>query len=242
MYSRTNEGGGGLRIAEIPPHNRPRERLMKHGARKLHDAELLAIILRTGTRGRSALDLAWSVVAAFDGDLKRVATAGIKELCQIPGVGKAKAIEIQAALELARRLGEGEAPARTIIHSSSDVANLLRGHFAGRKQEEFHVLMLDAKNGVLKDSCVTVGLLDRSQVHAREVFCMAIRENCSRIILAHNHPSGDPNPSPQDIACTKILVQAGELVGIPVMDHIIVGRRTLNRPSDYLSFKDSNLM
>lgn len=228
-------------IAEMPDHERPRERLMKSGPQALSDAELLAILLRTGAAGTSVLDLARNVMHRY-ASLERVASATLAELQQIPGIGTAKAIEIRAAFELARRLSQFCKAAAPRLESPGAVADLLREEVRGKQQEEFHVLLLDTKHQLLLDHCVTVGLLDRSQVHAREVFRRAIRDGCSRVLLAHNHPSGDPTPSAQDISCTKNLVAAGKIIGIDVLDHIVLGMRSDSRPRDYLSFREEGLL
>lgn len=229
-------------IADLPAHERPRERLCCQGAEALSDAELLAILLRTGTRDRSVLDLARDVLAAAEGCLVRLAATSLTDLARIRGIGRAKAVEIQAAFALAKRLHGAVGGELFRIQNPSDVADLLREKLRGLPQEEFHVLLLDTRNGVLRDECATVGLVDRSQVHAREVFRLAIRENCSRIILSHNHPSGDPTPSPQDIEATRTLVSAGKVIGIEVLDHIVLGTRTPSRPRDFVSFREANLL
>jgi DNA repair protein RadC len=232
-------------IAEIPNHDRPRERLVRNGAENLADHELLAILLRTGTQGRSVLDLARDVLKAFGDDLTRLAGASVSELCRVRGIGRAKAIELHAAFALARRFAERQAGERPLLRGPAEVADLLRERFRTETQERFLVLLLDAKHRLLGDvrqDPVTTGLLDRSQVHAREVFKVAIRESCARIVLAHNHPSGDPTPSAEDIACTRDLVAAGKLIGIEVMDHVILGRKTEGRLKDYLSFREEKLM
>lgn len=229
-------------IAEMPDQERPRERLEAAGAHSLSDTELLAILLRTGRAGRSVIDVARDVLTTFGGDLSRIAMASLTELQQIRGIGRAKAIEIRAAFTLAHRLSTREKHQRPKLESPAAVADLMREHFRPKKQEEFHALLLDTKHSLLRDECITVGLVDRSQVHAREVFRNAIRESCSRIILTHNHPSGDPTPSAQDISCTKNLVSAGKIVGIQILDHVIIGARTAERPRDYLSMREENLM
>ena len=229
-------------IADLPEHERPRERLLQQGVEALSDAELLAILLRTGTRDRSAVDLARDVLAAADGCLARLAAASVTDLARVRGIGQAKAIEIQAAFALARRLRDTLAAERFRIQNPADVGELLREQLRGKPQEEFHVLLLDTRNYVLRDECITVGLVDRSQIHAREVFRTAIRENSSRVVLAHNHPSGDPTPSPQDIECTRSLVSAGKVFGIDVLDHVVLGTRTPSRPRDFVSFRESNLL
>lgn len=232
----------GCMIAEMPEPERPRERLLHLGATALRTAELLAILLRTGARERSVLDLASELLGRYGGDLTRLAAAPVSELRAIRGIGQAKAIEIRAAFDLGRRLHQAYGSERLRIQGPPDVAELLRDEFRGKEQEEFHVLMLDAKNGLLRRQRVTIGLLDRSHVHAREVFREGIREGCARLLLAHNHPSGDPTPSPQDIECTRSLVAAGKIVGIEVVDHVVLGTRTASRPRDWLSFREAKLM
>ena len=232
----------GCMIAEMPEIERPRERLLNHGAAALGTRELLAILLRTGTRERSALDLASQLLARYGGDLTRLAAAPVSELRALHGIGVAKAIEIRAAFDLGRRLHQAYGSERLRLQGPSDVADLLRDELRGKEKEEFHVFLLDTKNGLLRRELVTVGLLDRSHIHAREVFREAIREGCARLLLAHNHPSGDPTPSAQDIECTRSLVSAGKIVGIDVVDHVVLGTRTLTRPCDWLSFREANLL
>jgi len=245
MYEQTAvdvTGGQGYLIAEMPGHERPRERLVKHGVQALSDTELLAILLRSGSKGRSVIDLARDVMSAFGGDLAELAGAAVSELRGIHGIGPAKAVELHAAFALAQRLCSSVDRERPKIDGPPAVAALLRERLRQRRQEELHVLLLDTKHQLIRDERVTIGLLDRSQIHAREVFRPAIRECCSRLILAHNHPSGDPTPSAQDIACTKDLAAAGKIIGIDVLDHVVLGRRTVSRPCDYLSFREENLL
>lgn len=235
-------GESGLMIREIPDRERPRERLIKHGAEGLKETELLAILLRSGRRGRSVLELAGDLLARFEGDLGRLALASVSELRSVKGIGAAKAVQVRAAFALAGRLSKTLDLERPQLEEPSDVAELLRETFRNVSQEQFRVLLLDTKHYLLKNELVTVGLLDRSHVHAREVFRRAIRESCSRVILVHNHPSGDPTPSGRDIACTRDLVSAGKIVGIEVLDHVIIGTRTPTRTRDYVSFRDEKLI
>ncbi len=229
-------------IAEMPDRERPRERLVRQGAESLSDTELVAILLRSGLRGRSVIQLARDVMKAFGGDLKSLAEASITELRRIRGVGPAKAVEIHAAFALARRLCAYTEQARPLINGPGDIIELLREKLRTTRQEEFHVLLLDTKHFLIRCERVTIGLVDRSHVHAREVFRSAIRESCSRVVLVHNHPSGDPTPSAQDISCTRDLVAAGKIVGIEVLDHIVMGRRSPARPKEYVSFKEEKLL
>lgn len=243
MYKDSRSGAGGAcLIAELPGHERPRERLLASGPEALSDTELLAILLRTGTRGRSALELARELLLNFGGGLNSLAAAGVGELRGLRGIGAAKAVEVVAAFTLARRLAAQPGRRRPRIEGPADVAALLREKLRLKAQEEFHVLLLDAKHHVLRDECVTVGLADRSQVHAREVFRPAIRESCTAVILAHNHPSGDPTPSPQDLECTKSLTAAGRVIGISVLDHVIIGRAGLAGDREFVSFREANLL
>jgi len=242
MYQETSELPSRCMIADMPEHERPRERLRHHGADALTNAELLAILLRTGTRERPVLDLARDILRAADNDLARLSTLGIPELRAVKGIGATKATEIHAAFALARRLSRSIGNERPKIRTAADAANHLREKLRGKTQEELHVLLLDTRNFLMRDETVTVGLADRSQAHAREVFRNAIRENSCRIVLVHNHPSGDPMPAPQDVECTRGLVSAGRLIGIEVMDHVVIGTRTPSRDRDYVSLRELNLM
>lgn len=244
MYDRESPNSSlrGYLIAEMPELERPRERLEARGSDALSDAELLAILLRTGRCGRSALDVARDALVCFGGSLDRLAEASLGELRKIPGIGRAKAIEIHAALSLARRVGSGERLRRSRLVGPAAVCLAMRDQFHGKRQEEFHVLLLDTKNRLIEDQLVTKGLVDRSQVHAREVFRQAIRESCSRVILVHNHPSGDPTPSAPDLEATAKLRSAGEIIGIEVMDHVVIGAPSAERPLGYLSMKEEKLV
>ncbi len=241
-YAATGAGERGYLIAEMPDLERPRERLLAHGGGSLSDAELLAILLRTGRAGRSALDVARDVLVRFDGRLDKLAEAGPGELQSVRGIGRAKAVEICAALTLARRLRVADRLNLPRISGPLSIVDYMRDRFGSRTQEEFHVLLLDTKNRLLRDELVTVGLVDRTQVHAREVFRRAIQESCSRVALVHNHPSGDPTPSAHDLACTASLVAAGKVVGIEVIDHVVVGQASPERPAGYVSLKEQNLL
>jgi DNA repair protein RadC len=245
MYQEHGVDSGGSRaylIAEMPDHERPRERLARAGADALSDTELLAILLRTGRSGRSVLDVARDLLIAFGGSLDRIAHAAVAELSAVPGIGPAKALEVHAAFALAKRLSARHRPDRARLESPAQVADIMREELRGKTQEEFHVLLLDTKHVLIKDVRATVGLLDRSQVHAREVFRGAIQESCSRVILVHNHPSGDPTPSAQDVACTRNLVSAGKIIGIDVLDHVVIGLPTESRPRDFISMREEGLL
>lgn len=215
-----------------PADERPRERLAARGAHALSDAELLALLLRTGTRGRSAVDVGRELLRRF-GSLQGLAARLPREYAAVPGVGPAKAAALAAALETGRRaLSAREAP-RTLLRSSADVAALFLPLCRGQKREVFRIVLVDNAHRIVRTRAVTVGTLNRALVHAREIFREAIVEQAAAVILVHNHPGGDPVPSPEDVALTASLVRAGEAVGIPVLDHLIIGAER------YFSFADS---
>jgi DNA repair protein RadC len=226
-----------VRIREIPSDERPRERLIRYGADSLSTAELLAILLRTGTEQRSAVGLADHLLSsACFGSLRGVANATVEEMAQVHGIGPAKAAQIKAAIEFGRRLVAASPEERTKIRSPQDVYNLLGPTLRDERREHFIALLLDTKGGVFRQCTVSVGDLSSSLVHPREVFTEAVRRSAASIIVAHNHPSGDPTPSPEDIAVTRRLVEAGELLGIELLDHIVIG------DSRWVSLREKGLM
>jgi len=222
-------------IAELPAH-----RLMESSAEYLTDSDLLSLVIHSGAPAR-ALSVSRRLIGSY-GSLKAIAAVPVAALTRIEGVGTATACAIHAALELARRLNGHVAPGRTNLQGPEDVAEHFHAVLSGRKQEEFHVALLDTKHRLIRSQRVTIGLLDRSQIDARAVFAPAIAHAASRVILVHQHPSGDPTPSAQDISCTRNLVEAGKIVGIEVLDHVIVGERTASRPKYWLSFREENLL
>jgi DNA repair protein RadC len=224
------------RIAETPVADRPRERLLRLGAAALTTAELLAILFGTGRAGASAPEVAGGLLARAGPDLAHLARRTPVELASVPGVGRVKAARIAAALELGRRLQEEGRPERTRIRSPADVYRWFAPRLADLAAEEFHVLALDSQSGVLRDLLVTRGILNSSLVHPREVFRGAIAEAAAGIIVAHNHPSGDPAPSADDRAVTRQLVEAGRVLDLPVYDHVIVAA------GRYLSFAEAGLL
>jgi DNA repair protein RadC len=209
-------------IRELPSEERPRERLQHHGPSAVSTAELLAIQLRTGTQERSAIGLGELLLSEFEG-LRGVANATIEEMARIKGVGPVKAVQIAAAFELGKRLAALSEEDRPVIHSPQDVANLLLPELRDVKKEHFKSLLLDTKNRVQKIRTVSIGILDSSLVHPREVFKDAIQASAASIIVAHNHPSGDPTPSAEDKRVTQRLAEAGQILGIELLDHIILG-------------------
>ena len=212
-----------MNLRDLPVGELPRERLIERGAQALSDAELLAILLRTGRRGENVLELAHGIVARFrETGLSEILAMPCAEFARIPGIGMAKAATVLAALELGRR-AQRTAKSRPRISETQDVAELLRSRLAAEKREHFLVLPLSSKNEVLMVADVSVGTLTNTLVHPREVFEPAIRCGAAHIILVHNHPSGDPAPSAEDHRLTRILKEAGALLGIPVTDHVILG-------------------
>ena len=226
-------------IKEWPEDERPRERLMKLGADTLSEAQLLAIMLATGdaSSGQSALDLAMYLVRTFDG-LRALDAASIAELCQIKGIGPAKATTIKAALELGKRL-LGEPVQRHLkVTSPQDLVNYFQPRLQHLRKEVFKAVLLNTKHQMLKDVTVSEGSLSASLVHPREAFLPAIKESAAAVIFLHNHPSGDPTPSTEDKELTLRLAEVGQLVGISVLDHIIIGSGS----PGYMSFRDAGLL
>ena len=218
-------------IAQWPEAERPRERLLSKGSEVLTDAQLLAILLRTGRRDSSAVQVAMEILHRV-GSLAALAQSGIEELCATPGIGPAKAAQLKAALELGKRAMAVPLSTGTKLSSSADLFRHFHPLLRDLKHELFKVILLDAKNAVMKESTVSEGSLTLSIVHPREVFAMAIRESAASVIFLHNHPSGDPTPSVEDRRLTERLVAAGEVLGIRVLDHMIVG------DGRYISFAD----
>jgi DNA repair protein RadC len=225
-----------LSIRELPRTDRPRERLVDLGAGALSTAELLAIVVGSGSRGRSALRVGHEILAAAHGSLRRLATRPVAELTAHEGVGRARAVVVHAALELGRRLAAESRDESVPIRSPRDVVGIFGPRLEDLPVEEFHVAVLDAQHRLERDITVTRGILNSSLVHPREVFREAIAERAAAIILVHNHPSGDPSPSADDRNVTDQMVAAGRLLDIPVHDHVIIGR------GRYTSFAEAGLL
>lgn len=222
------------RIKEMPTSERPRERLIHYGAGALSNAELLAIILRAGVKGQNVLALANMLLTHFGG-LRGLARANPQELAAIKGVGEAKASQVLAALELGKRLGVESPAERPQIRSPQDVVHLLQADMGLLEQEHLRVLLLDVKNRVLAARTVYVGRLDGVDVRLGDLFREAVRVGAAAFVVAHNHPSGDPTPSSEDVHITQQIRQAGDLLGIALLDHVIIGG---NR---YVSLKERGL-
>jgi len=209
------------RISDWPAEDRPREKLLDRGAGALTDAELLALFIGSGTDGVTAVDLARSLLAAHGG-LEQMASLGIAEFSRFKGIGAARGARILAAFEIGRRV-QAQRPRKGFrIAGPGDVASRLMPVFRDARQEEFHVLLLDSANRVIRDAAISRGTLNASLVHPREVFKTAIDHLAAGVVLAHNHPSGEPAPSAEDRAVTRQIVEAGKTMGIPVLDHVII--------------------
>lgn len=214
--------GTRLMIRDVPQEERPRERMKLYGAENLSNTDLVAILLRTGIKGQSVISVAETILQKA-GSLKALLEMDIEELSAIKGVGEAKAIQIKAGLELGRRLSRLNLLDRPKISSPQDVANLMMDGMRYLHQEHFVTLYLNTKNQVIGQETIFVGTLNSSLVHPREVFREGIRKSAASIILLHNHPSGDPSPSKEDLDVTQRLVESGRLLGIEVLDHVVIG-------------------
>ena len=220
-------------IKELPEFERPREKLVKKGAKALKKEELLAILLRTGLKGKNALEIANDILVKY-GD-KKLLGASYEELRNIHGVGPTKAVQILAAIELGSRLFKEKSEKEVYINSSEDAIKEL-AHIKENKKENFVVLYLDARNKLIYKETVSIGSLNANLVHPREVFEPAVRYLAAQIVLAHNHPSGDPEPSEDDLVITKKLVESGKILGIEIFDHIIIVK------DDFFSFKNKGII
>lgn len=212
----------GPRIQELPPEARPRERLLAEGPEGLQDRELVAVLVRAGTRSHSALHLADELLRRFGG-LRGLSRARVEELAALPGVGQAKAATLVAAFELGRRVQGPDPASRPVVRRAADAAALVAPRLGHRDQEHFCVLLLNTRHEVIGVVETSRGGLNAASVEAREVFREAVRRSAHAVILAHNHPSGNPEPSPDDVRLTAALRQAGSVLGISVLDHVVVG-------------------
>lgn len=211
-------------IQHLPEEERPRERLMRSGAESLSTTELIAIILGSGSKTKPILQLAHEIVARFGG-LRQLAEATIVELLEIKGIGLAKAIQLKAAFNLGMRASKHDIKLKYRIEHPSHAYYLLKDELEHEKRELFMVILQDTKGYVICHEIISIGTLSQTLVHPREVFYPAIRHKAASLIVAHNHPSGDPTPSPQDLELTKILIDASHLMSIPLHDHLIIGQK-----------------
>lgn len=224
-------------VRDLPKEVRPREKLLQYGASALSDIELLAILLRTGTTSRSVLHLAEDVLAQYkDKGLAAIMHMSPQEIASIHGIGLAKAATVVAAVELGRRLSERAARTLEKVEGPEDVARYVIPSLRFEQKEHFLAMFLDIRNRILALATISVGSLTSSIAHPREVFREAIRYSAAGVILVHNHPSGDPTPSREDIQLTKQMMKAGEIMGIPVLDHVVVAG------DNFLSLKEANCL
>lgn len=224
-----------MAVREMPETDRPRERLEQVGAEALRDAELIAVLFRTGTRQHGAVGLAEELLRRFT-DLRRLSRASLQELQQVPGVGRVKAIELKAALELGLRVARHQAVGRPKITCARDVFDLLKYEFKAYETENFKSVLLNTKNEVLRVVAVSSGTIQETLAAPGDVFREAVRDGATAVIVAHNHPSGNPEPSQSDLRLTTQLAQAGEILGISLLDHVVFGDMR------FVSLKERQLM
>lgn len=222
-------------MATVPVVDRPREKLLRAGAHALGDSELIALLLGSGTRSRGALGVAQDVIAAA-ADVHGLASIGIDALCRVRGVGPSRAARVLAAVELGRRTLFSDREGRPQMLSPKDLVNYLLPRYSGSEVERFGVVLLDQKQRVIRSEILTIGTVDAGMMHPREVFRVAMLASASFVAVFHNHPSGDPSPSVHDRLATKRLFEGGELVGIPLLDHVILGG------TEYFSFRQAGVL
>lgn len=226
-----------LRLKDQPVNERPRERLVARGPEALTQAELIAILLRTGLKGANVVRVGENILQKF-GSLNALALASVDELKKIPGVGPDKAATLVAAFALARRMEQERREESPVLDNPATVANFIRESNRLKNVESFQVLLLNTRKKLIRVEEISEGTLDTLLVHPREVFRAAITANAAGVLLVHNHPSGDPTPSEADIKATRDLIRAGQLLKIEVVDHIIIGRASAERVKDYSSLRE----
>ncbi len=222
------------RIREMPAQERPRERLRAVGAGPLTNAELLAILMRTGGRGENVLALAQRLIARFEG-VGSLARASLAELCEVKGIGEAKASQLLAGIEFGRRVVSVSPNESRVIRCSDDIDRLLRAEMVDLPQEELRVVMMNARGQLTGVRTAAIGTADKAPVTLRDVFRAAVKDNAASIAIVHNHPSGDPSPSADDAALTTQIVEAGQLLGVDVLDHVVISR------GGYVSMREHGL-
>lgn len=225
-----------MRIKHLPEDERPVEKAMASGLETLSNAELIALILHTGTKEMSAIHLAEELLSSVDDGMKGLGSASLDELMSIKGIGKSKACAVAGAVELGKRIASAGARYLRIIDSAENVADMFMEELRYKKKEHFKCLLVNAKGKAIYCDDVSVGELSGTVVHPREVFNQAVKKSASAVILIHNHPSGDPSPSKEDIATTERLVESGKVLGIRVLDHVIIG------DGRYISMRSAGLM
>lgn len=226
-----------LRLKDQPLSERPRERLRAEGADALSNAELIAILLRTGLKGTNVLEVGRLMVERF-GSLQKLAAASVDDLRQIKGVGPDKAVTLVAAFTLARKMAREMPLEEPLLDTPEAVANLMRESLRLLTVETFHIILVNTRRRLLHVERASQGTLDTILVHPREVFRSAISRNAAAIVLVHNHPSGDPTPSEADVKVTRDLIRAGQILKIEILDHVVMGRSSPDRPQDYTSLRE----
>jgi len=231
-----------LRVCDMPAKMRPREEFARVGAENVPDAVLLALILRTGSTGMNVVEVSQRLLSTF-GSLTALARASVKDLQCVESIGPVKAQMIKAAMELAQRLTRESVGENPLVTTPEQAAAVLRERARVLQHEVFWALMLDTKNRLIGEpQQISEGTLNSSLVHPRELFKRALQHSCAAVILAHNHPSGDPTPSAEDIKVTKQLIGAGEVMGIKVLDHIVLGHRRHHADTGFLSLREAGLV
>lgn len=228
-------------IRDLPDEDRPRERLAHLGAEALRNAELIAILLRTGLKGASAIHVAEQLLSRFP-TLDELARAPLSELSKTKGIGRDKAIALKSAFTLAQRMAREIRAEAPLVETPEQVAALLREEYRQCLVEHFKILLLNRRNRLIRVESASQGTVDTILIHPRDVFRHAILANATGVIIAHNHPSGDPTPSSADLSATGDLVRAGQVMKIDVLDHVIIGARTEGKPRDYFSIRQSGLV
>jgi len=228
----------GYRIKDQPVSQRPRERLAEHGADALSHAELIAILLRTGLKGANAIEIGKQLIKKYGDSLQALARASVDDLRQVKGIGRDKAVTLIAAFALAQRMAREMCTESEPLDNPEAVVRWLRVQDLLKEVETLQVLSLNTRRRFIRVDKIADGTLDTLLVHPREVFRKAIAANAAAVVLAHNHPSGDPTPSEADIKVTRDLIRAGQLLKIEVLDHVIIGRATPERPKDYVSLRE----
>lgn len=225
-----------MKIREMRESQRPREKMVLYGSQALTDSELLAILLKTGTRNRSAIEVADIILNHGAEGLRNIADMSLEELQSFEGVGLAKACQIKATVELGRRIAQSRIIDKGRVTAIGDVLDMFMEEMRYEKKELFKALLLDSKGGILAKETVSIGDLSSSIVHPRETFKSAVRRSAASVLFVHNHPSGDPTPSKEDIIVTRRLVEAGDILGITVLDHVVIGDGT------YVSLKEKEII
>lgn len=226
-----------VRLKDQPLSELPRERLVEYGAGALSPAELVAILVRTGLPGTNAVEIGKQLVTKF-GSLTAMARASVDDLCVVRGIGRDKAVTLVAAFTLARKMAEELQWESPVLDNPEAVAQMLREDNRVKEVETFQILLLNTRRRLIRVEAISQGTLDTILVHPREVFKSAISARAAAIVLVHNHPSGDPTPSEADIKVTRDLIRAGQLLKIDVLDHVILGQATVDRPKDYASLRE----